>query len=266
MINTSWLLEKCRSSIGWQYVFGSAQAGVVDCSGLFVYWCGKKGLKLSHGTNTMWRNEVTDKRTINGDKSQLQVGDIVFRCKDWTGDEATNRWYGTEPGNVSHVGIYTGNGTVIEAKGEKYGVVESPWDKKWILAGRFKGTVSSLPVINSSTEFNSSGKTKNAAELTKGANMKYTVTTESGNLNIRKEPSTGSAKVGSIAPGTIIEAENYNDQWAHTTHDGVVGYVSKQFLTVFEDKTIEVGDTVNVVLPRELFNALRLAFNEVGGD
>ena len=104
--------------------------------------------------------------------------------------------------------------------------------------------------------------------------MKYTVTTESGNLNIRKEPSTGSAKVGSIVPGTIIEAEDYNDQWVHTTHDGVVGYVSKQFLTVAESTSSSeygfpaenVGDKVTVVLDRAVFNALRLAFNEVGGD
>ena len=108
--------------------------------------------------------------------------------------------------------------------------------------------------------------------------MKYTVTTESGNLNIRKEPSTSSAKVGSIAPGTIIEAEDYNDQWVHTTHDGVVGYVSKQYLVAYNSASEStpsseygspagnMGDKVTVVLDRVVFNALRLAFNEVGGD
>ena len=253
MISTSWLLEKCRSSIGWQYEFGSAKDGEVDCSGLFVYWCGKKGLKLSHGTNTMWRNEVADKRTINGDRSLLMPGDIVFRCKEWTASEESNRWYGTSPGNVSHVGIYTGNGTVIEAKGEQYGVVESKWDKKWILAGRFKGTQ------------------QDAAKG--GQKMKYTVTTESGKLNIRKEPSTKSTRVGSIAPGTVIDAEDYNDQWAYTTYDGVSGYVSRQYLTPVEpsvpsDPSVPSNpeDTVTMVLPRDVFNALRLALNEIGGD
>ena len=99
--------------------------------------------------------------------------------------------------------------------------------------------------------------------------MKYTVTTESGKLNIRKEPSTKSTRVGSIAPGTVIDAEDYNDQWAYTTYDGVSGYVSRQYLTPASSEpsgSSNPEDTVTVVLPRDVFNALRLALNEIGGD
>lgn len=42
--------------VGWAYVWGSAKAGAVDCSGAFVYAMKKYGLSIFHGSNTIWRN------------------------------------------------------------------------------------------------------------------------------------------------------------------------------------------------------------------
>ena len=93
----------------------------------------------------------------------------------------------------------------------------------------------------------------------------YKVITESGKLNIRKEPSTSSAKVGSLASGTIIEGEAVNEKWVRTAE----GYVSLQYLSLIssnESSNDEEGDMVTISLSRNVFNVLRCAFNEVGGD
>ena len=87
---------------------------VADCSGLFSWAFRCLGGYMYHGTNTMWkkymaaRGALTDGKRTDG--RDLKPGTAVFKAK------------GT---NYFHVGLYVGNGTVIEAKGTAYGVVTS---------------------------------------------------------------------------------------------------------------------------------------------
>lgn len=87
---------------------------VADCSGLF-YWAYKQlGGYMYHGSNTMWRKYAAAKGALQGGKrtdgQPLKPGTAVFLTKG---------------SDRHHVGLYVGDGKVIEAKGTAYGVVES---------------------------------------------------------------------------------------------------------------------------------------------
>ncbi len=91
---------------------------VADCSGL-GYWAFKElGMTIYHGSDTIWRQYVTDRcELVDGkraDGGTILPGDPVFLVEMKDGVK-----------NRHHIGYYVG-GYVIEAKGTKYGVVTSP--------------------------------------------------------------------------------------------------------------------------------------------
>ena len=104
---------------------------VSDCSGLF-YWAFKQlGGSIFHGSNTIWNKYCSNQgKLVNGKRSdgqELKPGTAVFTYK-----AAEN--------NRSHIGLYIGNGKVIEAKGTYYGVVQSSvTNTSWNEWGELKG-------------------------------------------------------------------------------------------------------------------------------
>jgi cell wall-associated NlpC family hydrolase len=78
-----------------------------DCSGLTMRAFGSAGISLAHFTGAQWDDGVHLSR------DQLQPGDLVFF--------ATNT---NDPSTIHHVGIYIGNGQMIDAPstGEQVGV------------------------------------------------------------------------------------------------------------------------------------------------
>lgn len=94
---------------------------VADCSGLFSWAYKQLGGYMYHGSNTMWNKYASAKGTLQGgrrtDGQALKPGSAVFKVR------GNDRY---------HVGLYVGEGKVIEAKGTAYGVVESTisrWDE-----------------------------------------------------------------------------------------------------------------------------------------
>lgn len=105
--------------------YGSKWIGhhVADCSGLFVYAFKQSGGSIYHGSNSIWNKSCSAKGKLSGGKradgQPIKAGTAVFIYK-----EAED--------NRSHIGLYVGNDTVIEAKGTQYGVVTSKlsrWDE-----------------------------------------------------------------------------------------------------------------------------------------
>ena len=114
----------------WDYCLNSAREGCVDCSGAFVWAYKQFNKTILHGSNSIARLSVGDLLSI----SYARPGMVAVKVKDWTDDDDTNRWYDSEPGNVYHIGLVIQNGSemnVIEAKGAKWGVVQTKLDNKW---------------------------------------------------------------------------------------------------------------------------------------
>jgi peptidoglycan DL-endopeptidase CwlO len=78
--------------LGKPYVWGAAGPDSFDCSGLTQYVWAKAGVYLDHYTGSQWN----EGRHVS--RGQLEPGDLVFFGSD-----------------LHHVGLYIGNGNMIEA-------------------------------------------------------------------------------------------------------------------------------------------------------
>jgi len=99
---------------------------VADCSGLFAWAFNQLGSYMYHGSNTMYREYCTEKGKLNDSlKKTLQPGIAVFT--------------GSSEKDHPHVGLYVGNGKVIEASGTQAGVCMSNITAgKWTYWGKLK--------------------------------------------------------------------------------------------------------------------------------
>lgn len=101
---------------------------VADCSGMFTWAFKKLGGYMYHGSNTMYKKYTTARgKLVSGKRSdgkELLPGTAVFKVQN--GDD----YY--------HVGLYVGDGVVIEAQGTSSGVVTSKITS-WHCWGELKG-------------------------------------------------------------------------------------------------------------------------------
>jgi cell wall-associated NlpC family hydrolase len=92
---------------GYPYVWGAAGPTEFDCSGLVVWAFAQEGISLPHYTGSLWNSGMHVSR------SDLEPGDLVFFFSD-----------------ISHVGIYIGDGLMVDAPstGENVQVQPVFWD------------------------------------------------------------------------------------------------------------------------------------------
>ena len=114
-------------------VYGAKWIGrtVADCSGLFAWAFKKLGGYIYHGSNTIWDKYCTSKgELIKGkrdDGKDLKPGTAIFTHNKKTGKRG-------------HIGLYIGDGWVIEASGTINGVIKSKLTiSKWVEWGELKG-------------------------------------------------------------------------------------------------------------------------------
>ena len=98
--------------------YGSKWIGrrVADCSGLFVWAYAQHGETIYHGSNTIFNSHVNKTGALYGEV-EIRPGTAVFQVKD---------------GRRTHIGLYVGDGKVIEARGTRSGVIVSDlseWDE-----------------------------------------------------------------------------------------------------------------------------------------
>ncbi|MFI7636597.1 C40 family peptidase [Nonomuraea sp. NPDC049400] len=91
-------LQAAASKLGRPYVWGAEGPDTFDCSGLVQWAFARAGVRMPRVTHQQW---VTGPQVP---LSQAQPGDLIF----WRSDP-------TNPGYISHVAIYWGNGKMIQA-------------------------------------------------------------------------------------------------------------------------------------------------------
>ncbi|MDA0563683.1 C40 family peptidase [Streptomonospora sp. S1-112] len=126
-------LEFIHAQVGKPYVWGATGPSSFDCSGLVMTGLSKIGVTSPRVSQDQWRNidgysgnGVTAHRVQTGtlDVSKLQAGDIVF-------------FGGSAP---THVGVYIGNGEMIDAGNPRVGVRRGPLDTGY-WRGEYTGAV-----------------------------------------------------------------------------------------------------------------------------
>lgn len=179
---------------------------VTDCSGLFHWAFAVLGGTMYHGSNTMYNSWCTAKGKLSGGKrtdgNVLKPGTAVF-----TGNDSRH----------GHVGLYIGNGTVIEAEGAQNGVVKSSVTKsKWTYWGELKGV-----------DYGSSPAPEPKPEPTPAKG--YAIVTGT-NLALREGPTTN-AKVLTRAPtGSTVKITEVPNDWVYVTYGNKTGFMMKKFL------------------------------------
>jgi cell wall-associated NlpC family hydrolase len=85
-------LQAALSKRGDPYVWGAAGPSEFDCSGLVLWAYAQEGIHLDHYTGDQWQEGTHVSR------DQLEPGDLVFFYAD-----------------ISHVGLYIGDGLMVDA-------------------------------------------------------------------------------------------------------------------------------------------------------
>jgi cell wall-associated NlpC family hydrolase len=94
------VLSFAEQQLGKPYKWAAAGPASYDCSGLTMDALQQAGIAVTHNANDQWRQT----RSHSVPLSQLQPGDLLF----YAGSDGTT----SAPG---HVGIYVGNGMMIDA-------------------------------------------------------------------------------------------------------------------------------------------------------
>jgi cell wall-associated NlpC family hydrolase len=100
-------LRAALTQRGKPYVWGAAGPDSYDCSGLVMWAFAQEGISLPHYTGDQWNSGMHVSR------ANLEPGDLVFFFAD-----------------ISHVGIYIGNGLMVDAPSTGQVVQVQPvfWD------------------------------------------------------------------------------------------------------------------------------------------
>lgn len=99
--------------LGVPYVYGGSSPNGFDCSGFVQYVYAKCGINLPRTA------DIQAETGFKVSKSELQPGDLVFFAGDFI--------------NISHVGIYVGNGQMIHAS-TTYGIAYDSLSREYRLA------------------------------------------------------------------------------------------------------------------------------------
>lgn len=227
VISTEALIEKFKYALDndWGYIWG--QAGdvwtaakqkaatrettvkygaqwighnVADCSGLFSWAFKELGGYMYHGSDTMFRKYTTASGTLKSGKRtdgmELLPGTAVFV---WKKDDQK---YG-------HVGLYIGDGYVIEAASTQSGVIKTKVSaSKWTHWGELKGV-----------EYKQTPIPVGYAKVT------------GKRVALRKAPTTQASIIMRIDTGKLVKQETPPpSEWEYVSYDGKKGWMMKEFI------------------------------------
>ena len=192
---------------------------VTDCSGLF-YWAFKElGGYMYHGSNTMWKSYCTDKGKLSKGKrtdgKELKPGSAVFVCKDGS--------------NRSHVGLYIGNGKVIEAAGQSSGVIYSEvTNTKWAEWAELKGVDYSGDAAATTPSKEDKNDTTNNTSNNTSSNDKSALVIGT-RLALRTAPSTSASIIMRVNTGERVQLLD-DTEWVKVKYQGKTGYMMAKYL------------------------------------
>ena len=204
MIKTQDAIDTARALIGTPY-------SELDCINLIkrVIRTAPGGVPwyTTAGTNALWASY------ISSDKYR----DIIWRQEGIAGSRAGMLALKKNGGDVHHVGLVTGEGTVIHSSSAAGRVVETALDESWHLLAQHRY----IEVAAAAAE----------TEGTMDVLYRAVVNTMRDPLNVRDAPEAGGRKIGELARGTTVDvlAEPV-EGWAYVRAGSVSGYASAAYL------------------------------------
>ena len=214
MIKTQDAIDTARALIGTPY-------SELDCINLIkrVIRTAPGGVPwyTTAGTNALWASY------ISSDKYR----DIIWRQEGITGARAGMLALKKHGGDVHHVGLVTGEGTVIHSSSAAGRVVETALDESWHLLAQHRY----IEVAASAAE----------TEGTMDVLYQAVVNTARDPLNVRDSPDASGRKIGELPRGTMVDVlAEPCDGWAYIRAGSVSGYASAAYLARVE--VVSAGD------------------------
>ena len=167
------VVELAEKQLGCKYVLGAKGpcGSAFDCSGLIKWVYVNAGVGVNYFPDGSWiqadwgRRSNLDVSNDIGKSAKLEIdklepGDIVF----FKGSLPTDG-YGAEELDIRHVGIYIGDGKIIEAAGMDSGVIESDISNKRNYRGAIR--VCSENFVENAGVFSGDSKYEYKIELNK---------------------------------------------------------------------------------------------------
>ena len=130
-------------------------------------------------------------------------GRLVFKGKDQ---------------KMSHVGVYIGNGEIIEAKGHAYGVVKSKLNANWTHWGQCD------LIAEDSAPAPAPQPTPAPTPAPQPSTTNYKVKTNGSTLALRVAPNAKSALICWMPNGSKVTVSGSQDGWLRTTYKGQTGW------------------------------------------
>ena len=203
----------------------------LDCIGLIVRIIrtspGGVPTYRTAGTNTLWRSY----------EASSKYRDLTWRQEGLAGAQAGMLAFKRSGENVHHVGLATGEGTVIHSSSAKGCVVETALDSSWQLLAvhRYIGLT---------------GETEKEETAVQAYEMQVILQDKSSTLNVRNEPGKAGDRIGRLSHGAVVTVmAEFDNGWRFVTYgDGASGYVDGSFLQLVEKTEDKAGGkTVTIV-------------------
>ena len=227
MIKAKDAIAVARSYIGTPY-------SEMDCIRLVVMVIRNSpgGIKdyRCEGTNWLWDsvNNSGKYRHLTSREEGLsgaQAGKLAFKQ------------YGE--GAEDHVGIVTGEGTIIHSSSVNgRGVVETPLSvsEGWDLLGTHRY----IEVAADAAESEDTPVT--------AYRMQVQLSDETSSVNVRKGPSTKYEIIGRLGHGAVVTVTAEAGDWAYVTYgDSGSGYVSTEYLTLYEERKKPEPEKITII-------------------
>ena len=234
MVKTMDAIRTARSLLGTPY-------SEIDCIGLIVRVIrtapGGVGAYRTAGTNTLWKSA----------ESSAKYRDLTWRQEGVAGAQAGMLAFKRRGTDVHHVGLVTGDGTVIHSSSAAGKVVETKLDASWhLLAVHRYIEAQELPQPAAPVS-PSGGSLEDETEETRMEAYKMKVVASS--LNVRNEPGIGGDRIGRLSEGAVVtvQAEMENG-WKYITYgDGALGYVDGSYLAEYVEPPVPEATKITII-------------------
>lgn len=211
---TAGIVATAKSLSGLKYVWGgTSPTKGMDCSGFTQYVMAQNGISIPRVSKDQAKAGVAVA------KGSLQVGDLIFFDPDLDGD-------------ISHVGIYIGNGQMIHESSSSGVTVTSMntsyWNERYMTARRVTGgSTSSVASSSSKISASSSAVGKNITSTSTSTIQKY--------LNNWGKNLSVDGKYGPATTAAVIAFQKSKG----LTPDGIVGPKTLEALKKYTTSSVK---------------------------
>lgn len=188
------IAQNLRGKVTYAHTYDPANLKL-DCSGFTYYVFKLAGLNIRTTDD-----DYQVKLGVPVSKANLRAGDLVFFNSNKS-----------NPNDVTHVGIYMGNGYVIHNTSSAGGVIVTNMNTSNYMKNDYKTArrVIGVPLINVPK------------------NGKAYVVTDHGWVTVRSKPSASSAALGkALFPQPYELIKKYNSYWYQIRFNGKIGYIT----------------------------------------